>query len=72
MALQETLEKKPFVVTIEIQPTVDEEMHKLLRELDCIRGRVDCLTIPEFKKPPQAIDSLRMGRSFKEKKFDTI
>ena len=41
MALQEKLEKSPFVVTIEIQPTVDEEMHKLLTDLDCIRGRVD-------------------------------
>ena len=72
MALQEKLEKKPFVVTIEIQPAVDEEMHRLLTDLDCIRGRVDCLTIPEFKKPPQAVDSLSMGRSFKEKKFDTL
>jgi len=72
MALQETLEKKPFVVTIEIQPTVDDEMHKLLRDLDCIRGRVDCLTIPELKKPPEALDSLSMGRVFKEKKFDTL
>jgi 5,10-methylenetetrahydrofolate reductase len=72
MALQEKLQKSPFVVTIEIQPTMDEEMHQLLRELDCIRGRVDCLTIPEFKKGPQAIDSLSMGRSFKEKKFDTL
>lgn len=72
MAFQEKLDKKPFVVTIEIQPAVDEEMHKLLKDIDCIRGRVDCLTIPEFKKPPQAVDSLSMGRTFKEKKFDTI
>jgi 5,10-methylenetetrahydrofolate reductase len=72
MVFQEKLEKSPFVVTIEIQPTMDEEMHKLLKDLDCIRGRVDCLTIPEFKRPPQAVDSLSMGQTFKEKKFDTI
>ncbi len=72
MVFQEKLEKNPFVVTIEIQPTIDEEMHSLLKDLDCIRGRVDCLTIPEFKKPPKAVDSLSMGQTFKEKKFDTI
>ena len=72
MSFTDKLEKNPFVVTIEIQPTVDEEMHKLLMDIDGIRGRVDCLTIPEFKKPPEAIDSLSMGQAFKEKKYDTI
>ncbi len=72
MSFLEKLEKKPFVVTIEIQPTLDEEIHRLLTDLNCIKGRVDCLTIPEFKKPPQASDSFRMGQSFVENKFDTI
>ncbi len=72
MAFLEKLEKKPFVVTIEIQPTVDEEMHDLLTNLNCIKGRVDCLNIPEFKKPPKAVDSLSMSQVFTENKFDTI
>jgi len=72
MSFIEKLEKSPFVVTIEIQPTIDDEMHKLLMDIDGIRGRVDCLAIPEFKKPPEAVDSLSMGQTFKEKKYDTI
>lgn len=72
MAFQEKLQKGAFVVTIEIQPTVDEEMHRLLKDLNCIRGRVDCVTIPEFKKPPMAVDSLSMGQAIRERKFDTI
>ncbi len=72
MSFLEKLEKKPFVVTIEIQPTIDEEMHDLLTDLNCIKGRVDCLSIPEFKKQPQACDSFSMGQSLVEKKFDTI
>jgi len=73
MTFKEKLAKKgPFLVTIEIQPVIDEEMHKLLKSLDCIRGRVDCVTIPEFKKPMEAVDSLSMGRAVKDRKFDTI
>jgi 5,10-methylenetetrahydrofolate reductase len=72
MTLSEKLEKNPFVVTIEIQPTVDEEIHKLLHEMNCLRGRVDCVAIPEFKKPVEAVDSLSMGRTLKEQRFDTI
>jgi len=72
MAFLEKLETKPFVVTIEIQPTVDEEMHHLLSNMNCIKGRVDCLSIPEFKKPPQAVDSLSMSQVFTENRFDTI
>ena len=50
MPLQEKLDKKQFVVTIEVQPAVDDGMFQLLKEINCIKGRVDCLNITEIKK----------------------
>lgn len=72
MALQEKLDKNKFVVTIEIQPTADDGLFQLLQQVNCIKGRVDCLNIPEFKKPSQDIDSLATGKALVEQNFDTI
>ncbi len=72
MAFQERLARGPFVVTIEIQPTLDEEIHQLLSELNCLKGRIDCIAIPEAKKFPGAGDSLLLGRTLREQKFDAI
>jgi 5,10-methylenetetrahydrofolate reductase len=57
---------------MEIQPAMDEELHGLLRDLNCIKGRVDCLNLPEFKKTSPAIDSLTTGQTLIEQKFETI
>jgi len=72
MPLMEKMEKRPFVVTIEIQPSTDEEMHKLLTDMDCIKGRVDSVNVPEYKKPSESVDSLRLTQALSEKRFDTI
>jgi len=72
MALQEKLDKKRFVVTIEIQPTIDEEIYRLLQDLDCLKGRVDCLNVPELKKTSTDIDPLATGKALIDRKFDTI
>lgn len=72
MPLIQKLDRQEFVVTIEIQPTTDEGLYKLLKDVNCIKGRVDCLNIPEFKKPSPDIDSLATGKALVENRFETI
>ena len=72
MALQEKLDKRQFVVTIEIQPAADQGLYQLLNDINCIKGRVDCLNIPEHKKPSQDIDSLATGKALAEQDYETI
>ncbi len=72
MPLQEKLDRQQFVVTIEIQPTIDDGIYQLLKDMNCIKGRVDCLNVPEFKKPSQDIDSLATGKALVDQSFETI
>jgi methylenetetrahydrofolate reductase (NADH) len=72
MPLQEKLDRQQFVVTIEVQPAVDDGMFQLLKDINCIKGRVDCLNIPEFKKPSEDADSLATSKALVENRFETI
>jgi methylenetetrahydrofolate reductase (NADH) len=72
MSLQEKLDRRQFVVTIEIQPAMDEGIYQLLNDMNCIKGRVDCMNVPEFKKPSQDIDSMVTGKALVDEKYETI
>lgn len=72
MALQQKLDRRQFVVTIEIQPALDDGLYRMLNEINCIKGRVDCLNVPEFKKPSPEVDSLATGKALIENRFETI
>jgi len=47
MKLKESLDKKRFVVTSEIQAPIDEEPEALIKRLEMVRGRVDGVAVPE-------------------------
>jgi len=49
MRLEESLQKKRFVVTSEIQPPIGTGVQELVRNVERIRGRIDALTVPELK-----------------------
>ncbi len=72
MKLEESLKKKQFVVTSEIQPPIGTGVQELVRNVDRIRGRVDALTVPELKIEGLVTDSMGTCRVLKEQKFDPI
>ena len=72
MQLQDKFDSRNFVVTIEIQPAADEGIYQLLQDINCIKGRVDCLNVPEFRKPSEEIDSLTTSKALVNHKYDTI
>src|SRR4030042_3612996 len=72
MKLEESLKKKRFVVTSEIQPPIGTGVQELLRNVERIRGRVDALTVPELKIEGLVTDTMGTCRALKEQKFDPI
>ncbi len=72
MKLEESLKKKRFVVTSEIQPPIGTGVQELVRNVDRIRGRVDALTVPELKIEGLVTDTMGTCRALREQKFDPI
>jgi methylenetetrahydrofolate reductase (NADPH) len=72
MDLEESLKKKRFVITSEIQPPIGTGVQELIRNVERIRGRVDALTVPELKIEGMVTDTMGTCRTLKEQKFDPI
>jgi methylenetetrahydrofolate reductase (NADPH) len=72
MKLEESLKKKKFVVTSEIQPPIGTGVQELLRNVDRIKGRVDALTVPELKIEGLVTDTMGTCRALKDQKFEPI
>jgi methylenetetrahydrofolate reductase (NADPH) len=72
MKLEESLKKKRFVVTAEIQPPIETDVQDLIRGVDRIRGKVDALTVPDLKIEGLVADTMGTCRILKEQKFEPI
>jgi 5,10-methylenetetrahydrofolate reductase len=72
MKLEESLKKKRFVVTAEIQPPIETDVRDLIRSVDRIRGKVDALTVPDLKIEGLVADTMGTCRILKEQKFEPI
>jgi len=72
MKLEESLKKKKFVVTLEIQPPIGTGVRELARNVERIRGRVDALTVPELKIEGIVTDTMGTCRTLREQKFEPI
>ena len=72
MKLEESLEKKRFVVTAEIQPPIETDVRDLIRSVDRIRGKVDALTVPDLKIEGLVADTMGTCRILMEQKFEPI
>ncbi len=72
MKLEESLKKKKFVVTSEIQPPIGTGVQDLVRNVERIRGRVDALTVPELKIEGIVTDTLATCRTLRDQRFDPI
>ena len=72
MDLQESLTKKRFVVTSEIQPPLEDDFRELLENIEKIRGRMDAVTVPEFDFEGVVADSIGTCSILRENNFDPI
>lgn len=72
MKLKESLDKKSFVVTSEVQTPIDEEPEALIRRLELVRGRVDGVAVPELEIEGVVGDSIKACRLLKENRFESI
>jgi methylenetetrahydrofolate reductase (NADPH) len=72
MRLEESLRKKKFVVTSEIQPPIETDVKELIRSVDRIRGKIDALTVPDLNIEGLVTDTMGTCRILKEQKFEPI
>lgn len=72
MKLKEALEKKRFVVTSEIQPSIDEAPEEVIKRLELVRGRVDGVTVPELDIEGIVGDTLKTCEMLKQNRFEAI
>lgn len=72
MKLKESLNKGSFVVTSEIQPSMDDDPQEAIKKLEKVRGRVDGLTVPEIDIEGLVADTVKTCELLKENRFEAI
>jgi len=72
MKLKESLDKKKFVVTSEVQAPVDESPDTLIKSLEMVRGRVDGVTVPEVEIEGIVGDTIKTCEILKKNRFEAI
>jgi methylenetetrahydrofolate reductase (NADPH) len=72
MKLKESLTKREFVVTSEVQPPLDTEPEEIIKKLERVRGRLDGLTVPELEIEGVVADTLKMCDVLMKNRFDAI
>jgi 5,10-methylenetetrahydrofolate reductase len=70
--LRDSLQKKQFVVTAEIQPPIGTGVDEVLRNIERVRGRVDGFIVPEFQIEGMVSDSLGTCKVLRENRYDPI
>ncbi len=72
MDLQESLDKKDFVVTSEIQPPVGTELDVLFQDIQKIKGRLDGVTVPDLEVEGIVADTIGTCMLLQDNKFNPI
>ncbi len=72
MKLKESLEKKKFVVTSEVQAPMDESPEQLIKSLELVRGRVDGVTVPEVEIEGVVGDTIKTCEILNTHRFEAI
>ena len=72
MRLKESLKKKQFVVTTEIQAPIDQEPGDLVKNLSLVRGRVDGVSLSETEFEGVVGDTIKTCQALKENRFESI
>jgi methylenetetrahydrofolate reductase (NADPH) len=72
MKLKESLGKKKFVVTSEVQAPMDESPEQLIKSLELVRGRVDGVTVPEVEIEGVVGDTIKTCEILNRNRFEAI
>ncbi len=72
MKLKESLKKKKFVVTSEVQAAMDESPEQLVKSLELVRGRVDGVTVPEVEIEGVVGDTIKTCEILNRNRFEAI
>jgi len=72
MKLEESIKRKKFVVTAEVQPPIEVDVKELSQSVGQIRGKIDALTVPDLKIEGLVTDTMGTCRILKEQKFEPI
>jgi 5,10-methylenetetrahydrofolate reductase len=72
MKLKESLEKKRFIVTSEVQTPIDEEPEELIKRLELVRGRVNGVAVPELDIEGIVGDSIKTCDLLQKNRFEAI
>jgi methylenetetrahydrofolate reductase (NADPH) len=72
MKLKESLKKKRFVVTSEIQAPIDQEPQDLVRSLSLVRGRVDGVSLSEVEFEGVVGDTIKTCQLLNQNQFEPI
>jgi 5,10-methylenetetrahydrofolate reductase len=72
MQFKKSLQNRKFVVTLEIQPSIETGIDELIRKIAPVRDKIDGLVVPELKSEGVTIDTLSACRALKDQKLEPI
>ncbi len=72
MDLKDSLDKKSFVVTSEIQPPIDSDLDDLFQNIQKIKGRLDGVTVPDLEVEGVVADTIGTCMLLQDNKFNPI
>jgi methylenetetrahydrofolate reductase (NADPH) len=72
MKLRESLQKKQFVVTTEVQAPMEQEAGEMIQNLSKIRGRVDGVSLSESELQSVVGDTIKTCELLKQNRFESI
>lgn len=72
MKLQQALKERKFVVTSEVQASVDEDPEALVQRLELVRGRIDGVAVPDLDLEGVVGDTIKTCELLKKSRFESI
>ena len=72
MKLKESLKRKKFVVTTEVQAPISDDPQELVNHLKKVRGRVDGLSVSEVEMEGVIGDTIKTCAVLQENRFEAI
>lgn len=72
MRFEKILKEKKFVVTLEVQPSIERGLESLIQEIDRVREKIDALSVSELKIEGVATNPLGICRALKDRQFEPI
>jgi len=72
MKLEQALKERKFVVTSEVQASMDEEPEALVQRLELVRGRIDGVAVPDLDLEGVVGDTIKTCELLKKSRFESI